>query len=322
MPGYFFIVPVYNEEENLLEFYARMASVMDELDGGSEIMFVNDGSKDGSINHLRALQRRDSRVRFISLARNFGQQIAITAGLNYAKGEAVIILDADLQDPPEIIPAMIKKWKLGYDVVYAKRTIRRAEPTMKCFAAFLFYRILKLVANVDMPTDAGDFCLMDRKVAEVLNSMPENNRYIRGLRVWVGFNQTSIDYERDARYAGAVKYTFRQSFRLAMNGVFSFSKLPLRFSTYLGLATAAGALVMALVILYWRIFQPNSPVEGHTIILMAVFFIGAIQLISVGILGEYIGRIYEEVKRRPLYTVNEVGGVVEKKQLQKVAAAL
>jgi glycosyltransferase involved in cell wall biosynthesis len=322
MPGYFFIVPVYNEEENILEFYGRMASVMDKLDAPSELMFVNDGSKDGSINHLRMLQQTDSRVTYVSLARNFGQQIAITAGLNYVKERAVIILDADLQDPPELIPAMIQKWKLGYDVIYAKRTGRRNEPALKCFTAFMFYRILNRVSKVDMPTDAGDFCLLDRKVADVLNSMPENNRYIRGLRVWAGFNQTCIEYEREARHAGVVKYTFKQSLRLALNAVFSFSKLPLRLSTYLGIATATGAVIMAFVILYWRIFQPNSPVAGHTIIMMAVFFIGAIQLISVGILGEYIGRIYEEVKRRPLYTVNEVGGLIEKKQVQGATAVL
>jgi polyisoprenyl-phosphate glycosyltransferase len=307
-PIYSFIVPVYNEEEIIPELFSRIKFIMDGLEDEAELILVNDGSKDSSISKISELKRQDERVSYLSLARNFGHQVAVTAGLNYARGKAVIILDADLQDPPEVIPEMIKKWKEGYQVVYAQRTARHQEGKVKRFTAYLFYRLLKRLADVDIPTDAGDFCLIDRKVIDVLNSMPENNRYLRGLRAWVGFNQTAIRYERDPRYAGQVKYTFRKSLSLAMNGIFSFSKIPLRFSTYLGFISAVAAILMALSVLYWRIFQPASPVTGYATIMIVVFFIGAVQLISVGILGEYIGRIYEEVKRRPLYTLDEVAG--------------
>lgn len=314
-PKYSFIIPVYNEEEVITVVYQRIVAVIDELDGGSEIIIINDGSTDGSINVIRRLQQQDRRVSFLSLARNFGHQVAVTAGLNYVRGKAIIILDADLQDPPELVPAMIEKWKEGSEVVYAERTYRHKERPFKRFTAYLFYRILKSMAEVSIPTDAGDFCLIDRKIADILNSMPESNRYIRGLRAWVGFNQTAIQYQRDCRYAGNAKYTKRKSFSLAMNGIFSFSKLPLRFSTYLGLVSAAGAIIMAFFVLFWRLFQPHSPVTGFATILIIVFFIGAVQLISVGILGEYIGRIYEEVKRRPLYTINELGGILRTGQI-------
>lgn len=308
IPKYSFIIPVYNEEAVIPAVYQRIATVIDELDEAAEIIIINDGSTDGSINFIRKLQQNDERVSFMSLARNFGHQIAVTAGLNYVRGKAIIILDADLQDPPELVPAMIEKWKEGNEVVYAERTYRHKERPFKRFTAFVFYRILRLMAEVKIPTDTGDFCLINRKIVDILNTMPESNRYIRGLRAWVGFNQASIPYERDSRFAGEAKYTSRKSFNLAMNGIFSFSKLPLRFSTYLGLVSAAGAIIMAFFVLFWRIFQPHSPVNGFATILIIVFFLGAVQLISVGILGEYIGRIYEEVKRRPLYTINELGG--------------
>jgi dolichol-phosphate mannosyltransferase len=313
LPKYSFVVPVYNEEENITILYKRLSTVIAQLDGKTEILFVNDGSKDQSLAKIKALQQHDKSVLYISLARNFGHQIAITAGLNYVKGQAVIILDADLQDPPELIPAMIEKWKEGNQVIYAERTYRHSESRLKRFTAYVFYRLLKRLAEVEIPEDSGDFCLLDRKIVDILNSIPESNRYIRGLRAWAGFNQTSIQYERDSRNAGKAKYTFRKSFALAMNGVFSFSKVPLRFSTYLGIISAIASIVMAFVVLYWRIFQPNSPVDGYATILIVVFFIGAIQLISVGIVGEYIGRIYEEVKRRPLYTISELGGFTEMK---------
>ena len=244
------------------------------------------------------------------MARNFGHQIAVTAGLNFSRGQIVVILDADLQDPPELIPDMVEKWRQGYQVVYAQRTQRRQESWFKRFTAYSFYRLLKQLADVDIPTDTGDFCLLDRQVVEVLNAMPERNRYIRGLRSWIGFRQTAIRFERDPRFAGEVKYTFRKSLALAINGLVSFSTVPLRISTYVGLLAAIASILMALLILYWRIFVPNSPLTGFTIVLMATFFLGAVQLVSIGILGEYIGRIYEEVKGRPLYTLAEVGGFI------------
>ncbi len=309
-PKYSFIIPIYNEEETIAEMYRRMNAVMDRMDGDVELILINDGSRDRSLHLLRDLHDRDSRVCYLSLARNFGHQIAVTAGLNFSRGQIVVILDADLQDPPELIPDMVEKWRQGYQVVYAQRTQRRQESWFKRFTAYTFYRLLKQLADVDIPTDTGDFCLLDRKVVEVLNAMPERNRYIRGLRSWIGFRQTAIRFEREARFAGEVKYTFRKSLALAINGLVSFSTVPLRISTYVGLLAAIASILMALLVLYWRIFVPNSPLTGFAMILMATFFLGAVQLVSIGILGEYIGRIYEEVKGRPLYTLAEVGGFV------------
>ena len=305
---YSLIVPVYNEEKTLPELYRRIKGVIEQLDGQTELILVNDGSRDRSLQIIRELHQKDARVSYLSLARNFGHQIAVTAGLNFARGQVIVIMDADLQDPPELILEMIEKWRQGYQVVYAQRTQRRKESWFKRFTAYLFYRLLKRLADVDIPTDTGDFCLMDRQVVDVLNSMPERNRYIRGLRSWVGFQQTSVLFERDPRFAGEVKYTFSKSFALAINGLVSFSKVPLRLSTYVGLLSAVVAILMAVLVLYWRLVVPHSPLTNFTIILMAIFFLGAIQLVSIGILGEYIGRIYEEVKGRPLYTLGEVGG--------------
>ncbi len=305
---YSLIVPVYNEEKTLPELYWRIKGVIEQLEGSAELILVNDGSCDRSLQIIRELHQQDARVSYLSLARNFGHQIAVTAGLNFARGQVIVIMDADLQDPPELILEMIEQWRQGYQVVYAQRTQRRKEGWFKRFTAYLFYRLLKRLADVDIPTDTGDFCLMDRQVVDVLNSMPERNRYIRGLRSWVGFQQTSVLFERDPRFAGEVKYTFSKSFALAINGLVSFSKVPLRLSTYVGLLSAVVAILMAVLVLYWRLVVPHSPLTNFTIILMAIFFLGAVQLVSIGILGEYIGRIYEEVKGRPLYTLGEVGG--------------
>ncbi len=307
-PKYSFVIPVYNEEKTILELYRRVNAVMKQLDGSVELILVNDGSRDRSLQLLRDLHEKDPRICYLSLARNFGHQVAVTAGLNFVRGQVIVILDADLQDPPELIPDMIEKWRQGYQVVYAQRTQRRQEGWFKRFTAYVFYRLLKRLADVDIPTDTGDFCLLDRQVVDVLNSMPERNRYIRGLRSWVGFQQTAVRFERDPRFAGEVKYTFGKSLALALNSLVSFSKVPLRISTYVGLLAAVAAILMALLVVYWRIFVPHSPLTGFTIILVAIFFLGAVQLVSIGILGEYIGHIYEEVKGRPLYTLAEVGG--------------
>ncbi len=310
-PKYSLIIPVYNEEETLPEMYLRVRAVMDQLDGDVELILVNDGSRDRSLAFLRDLHEKDPRVCYLSFARNFGHQIAVTAGLNFVRGDAIIILDADLQDPPELIPALVEQWKQGYQVVYAQRTQRHKESWIKRLPAYIFYRLMRRLADVDIPLDTGDFCLMDRRVVDVLNSMPERNRYIRGLRSWVGLQQTSIHFERDPRFAGEVKYTFRKSLSLAANGLVTFSRVPLRLSTYVGLLAAVVAVVMAILVLYWRLFVPNSPLTGFATIMIAVFFLGAVQLVSIGILGEYVGRIYEEVKGRPLYVLSEVAGFAE-----------
>lgn len=307
-PKYSFVIPIYNEEATIAELYRRVSAVMDHLDGLTEMILVNDGSRDRSLFLMRDLHQQDPRVCYLSLARNFGHQIAVTAGLSFARGQVVIVMDADLQDPPELVLDMVEQWKQGYDVVYAQRTARKKEGWFKRFTAYAFYRILKQLADVDIPIDTGDFCLMDRRVVDVLNQMPEQNRYLRGLRSWIGFRQTAVKFERNPRYAGDVKYTFKKSLSLAINGLVSFSRIPLRLSTYVGLFAAFLSLVMMALVLYWRIFVPHSPLTGLTMIIMAIFFLGAVQLISIGILGEYIGRIYEEVKGRPLFTLGEVAG--------------
>lgn len=316
-PKYSFVIPVYNEEKTLFELYRRICAVMDRLDGAAELILVNDGSRDRTLSLLRDIHEKDPRVSYVSFARNFGHQIAVTAGLNFVRGEAIVVMDADLQDPPELIPELVEKWKQGYQVVYAQRTKRHQEGWFKRLPAFVFYRLLRRLADVDIPLDTGDFCLMDRRVVDVLNSMPERNRYIRGLRSWVGWKQTSILYERDPRFAGEVKYTFRKSLSLAGNGLISFSRVPLRLSTYVGLVAAAVAVLMAVLVLYWRIDAPNSPLTGFATIMIAIFFLGAVQLVSIGILGEYVGRIYEEVKGRPLYVLSEVGGFTEPSSVYK-----
>lgn len=305
---YSFLVPLYNEEETLPELVRRLSFIANRLDASTEIVLVNDGSRDNSVALLRQFQQQDSRICYISLARNFGHQIAVTAGLHFVRGDVVVILDADLQDPPELIPEMILQWRSGFQVVYAQRRARAKESVWKRGFAFVFYRVLARLSDVEIPIDTGDFCLLDRSVVDVLNRMPERTRYLRGLRSWVGFRQVAVTFDRDPRFAGDVKYTFRKSFKLAISGIVSFSQVPLRLAMYVGLFAAFVALLMALLILYWRIFVPNSPLAGFTMILVAIFFLGAVQLVSIGILGEYIGRIYEEVKGRPLYTVAEVSG--------------
>lgn len=305
---YSIVVPIYNEESTLEELYRRLSAVMDRLSGSGEAIFVDDGSRDRSLLLLRQLRDRDRRICYLSFSRNFGHQIAVSAGLKFARGQATIVMDADLQDPPELIPDLLAKWHEGYQVVYAQRRQRFQESWFKRFTAYWFYRLLRKLADVDIPPDTGDFCLLDRQVVEVLNVMPERNRYIRGLRAWVGFRQTAIYFDRDPRFAGEVKYTFRKSFALAINGIISFSTVPLRLSTYLGLVAAFVGLVMALLTIYWRIFYPNSPLTGFAIVVSSNFFLGAVQLVCIGILGEYIGRISEEVKGRPLYTLSEIAG--------------
>ena len=308
-PIYSLIVPLYNEQDTLPELVRRLTDVMNTLDQPTELILINDGSKDQSLMLLRSFYQQDNRICYINLARNFGHQIAVTAGLNFVRGDMAIILDADLQDPPELIPELIKQWRSGFQVVYAQRTKRIEESWTKKILAYWFYRILQKFADVEIPTDTGDFCLIDRSVIDILNAMPERTRYLRGLRSWVGFNQIAVPFSRDARFAGEVKYTFRKSFKLAINGIVSFSQVPLRLSTYVGLFAAFVSLLMGLLILYWRIFVPNSPLTGFTMILVAVFFLGAVQLVCIGILGEYIGRIHEEVKGRPLYTISEIVGL-------------
>lgn len=311
MIQYSIVIPIYNEEETLYVMYERLSAIANGLDGATEFVLIDDGSSDNSLKILDDLNQKDARIHYLSLARNFGHQIAVTAGLQYAQGQAIIVMDADLQDPPELIPELIAKWQAGYHVVYAQRVSRSQESWFKKLMAYGFYRILNRFTDVAIPTDTGDFCLMSRQVVDILNSMPEKNRYIRGLRAWIGFPQTSVQFHRDPRFAGEVKYTFKKSLNLAVDGIISLSRKPLKIATYLGLITAILAMLMMVLVIFWRVYQAPTSLIGYTMITVAIFFLGAVQLICLGILGEYIGRIYDEVKQRPIYTVKKVIGFDE-----------
>lgn len=298
------VIPAFNEEENLPELHRRLRASLDPLDLNYEIIFVNDGSRDRTLELLHDLARQDPHVVAVDLARNFGHQVAISAGMDHSRGQAVMILDADLQDPPEVLPQFINKWREGYDVVYAIRE-QRKENAFKRGAYSLFYRLLKRVAHIDIPLDAGDFCIMDRKVVDLLNGMPERNRFVRGIRSWVGFNQIGLAYERQARHAGQPKYTFRKLIYLALDGLVSFSYLPLRLISMAGLAVSVMSIFLAVFYTIQKLTIGLSP-PGFATTVVAIFFLAGIQLITIGVIGEYVGRIFEEVKRRPLYVVRRV----------------
>ena len=299
------IIPLYNEAANIPELYRRLQATP--LPSSTEILAIDDGSQDQSLQLIRDLQSTHNNLRYISFARNFGHQIAVTAGLHFAQGSAVIIMDGDLQDPPELIPQMLEQWRAGYKVVYGQRE-QRQDAYLKRLFAYYFYRLLRSLSEVDIPTDTGDFCLMDQEVVQLLNQMPEKNRYIRGLRAWVGFPQTALTFKRPNRYAGEAKYTFKKSLALAIQSILAFSTIPLKLSTYLGLFAAIAAIIMMGLTLYWRIVEQSDRLVGFTLITVAIFFLGAVQLICIGILGAYIGQIYEEVRNRPLYTIKEMSG--------------
>jgi len=301
---YSIIAPIYNEKENLPELHRRVSEVMDSTNEPWELVLVDDGSTDGSTNDIRELAKNDDHVRPVIFARNFGHQIAITAGWDYARGEAVVIIDADLQDPPELILEMAKKWKEGYEVVYAVRAEREGESWFKLWTASLFYRLIDRITDVKIPLDVGDFRLMDRKVVDVLKQMRERHRFPRGMSAWVGFKQVGVEYKRAARVAGETKYPFRKMFRLALNAVTSFSYFPLQVATFFGFISAGIAILAMPVVIYLRA-SGSQAFFGQASTLLAVLFLGGVQLISLGILGEYIGRLYDEAKGRPLYIVRE-----------------
>lgn len=301
---YSIIAPIFNEKDNLPELYRRVKEVMDQTRKPWEFILVDDGSTDGSTDILREMAKEDKRVRPVIFARNFGHQVAVTAGLDYSRGEAVVIIDADLQDPPELILEMAKKWKEGYEVVFAVRTEREGESWFKLWTASLFYRMIYRITDVKMPLDAGDFRLMDRKVVDVMNSMRERHRFLRGMSAWVGFRQIGVEYKRAARTAGETKYPFRKMFRLAINAVTSFSYFPLQVATFVGFLSAGIAILAMPVVIYLRA-SGSQAFFGQASTLLAVLFLGGVQLISLGVLGEYIGRLYDEAKGRPLYIVRE-----------------
>jgi polyisoprenyl-phosphate glycosyltransferase len=302
------VVPCYNEEESLVQTHRRLAEVLSDLPALDwEIVYVDDGSSDDTPARLKEIQTADSRVRVVRLSRNFGHQIAVTAGLEHARGQAVVIIDADLQDPPELIAEMVARWREGYQVVYGKRVRRTGEAPFKILTAKLFYRLLDRLSEVPIPLDVGDFRLIDRTVVDALHQMPEQARFLRGMVTWAGFRQVAVSYDRAPRVAGTTKYPFWKMVGLAVGAVSSFSIKPLRLAVWMGFIASGIAMAGIGYALVVRLFTSNW-VPGWAAIFIAVLFIGGVQLISLGIIGEYVGRVYNEVKRRPLYLVSERHG--------------
>jgi dolichol-phosphate mannosyltransferase len=322
-PTFSIIAPVYNEAGSLRELHARVSEIMEAAGESWELLLVDDGSTDRSPEVIRALYEADPvHVRAVQFARNFGHGIAVTAGMDYARGDAVILMDADLQDPPETILRLIEKWREGYEVVYAVRAQREGETWFKRTTAALFYRVLSWITDVSIPLDTGDFRLMDRRVVVVdaVGRMRERHRFVRGMVSWVGFRQIGIEYERHERFAGKTKYTLRKMLRLAWDGITSFSYLPLQLATYLGFIIAVLNALGILLVIYLRAFTGSEPLKGQATTLVMVLFLGSVQLISLGIVGEYLGRIYNEVKERPLYIVRQTlgeGGAIKEEDVSR-----
>ena len=302
------VVPLYDEEGNVVELLARISGVLEravrERGDDYEIIAIDDGSHDRTLTALREAQAGQPRLVVVSLSRNFGHQIAATAGLDIARGDAVVLIDGDLQDPPELIEAFLDKWRAGYDVVYATRRSRKGESFFKVFTARAFYRVIRRLTKVSIPLDTGDFRLMDRRVVDALGQTRERHRFLRGLVSWVGFKQIGVEYERDRRFSGSTKYPLSKMLRFAFDGIASFSEIPLRFATYFGFVVSAFAFVYTVVVLALKLAGMNEP--GYTSMMVAILFLGGVQLLGIGILGEYVGRIYDQVKGRPLYLIASV----------------
>lgn len=299
--------PVMNESAGIRLFYERTTAAMEAIEPpvDHELVLVDDGSTDDSVAVMEELCAADPRVRLIVLSRNFGHQIAITAGIDNADGDAVVVIDSDLQDPPEVIAEMVRRWREGNKVVYGVRAERAGESRFKLLTAKLFYRLVNRLSDVDLPLDSGDFRLMDRQVVQALREIREENRYIRGLVSWVGFRQCAVEYQRDARFAGATKFTVRRMLKFALDGITSFSEKPLRLAIQLGAVTTFAALLLAVWIAVAKILRPENALPGFASLMIVTLFFGGVQLLSIGLLGEYVGRIYREAKRRPLYLVAE-----------------
>jgi dolichol-phosphate mannosyltransferase len=307
------VIPTYKSEANLPSLIERLENVLSEMKYKYEIIFVNDNSPDNTMSVLRKFCSSKPAIKVVSLSRNFGQQLAISAGLKYASGDAVIIMDDDLQDPPEFIPALIRKWEEGYEIVYAIRKTRQ-ESFVKKNAYRLFYSLLLKLSHINIPKDSGDFGLMDRKIVAVINEMPERDRFVRGLRAWVGFKQSGLEYDREARFKGEPAYNLRKMIKLSLDGLLSFSNVPIKLSSAVGLAVSGIAFLGFMLTLFQKILTyyfhdvPFAVLPGFSTIVLSILFLGGVQLLSIGILGEYIGRIYNEVKQRPLYLVSETIG--------------
>lgn len=305
------VIPVYNEAAGLDALYERMRKVADEITrrfgADVEVILVNDGSRDGSTEKMDSLNGLDPRFKALHLSRNFGHQIAITAGMEWAKGDTVTVMDADLQDPPEVILEFLVKWKEGFEVAYGVRRKREGETAFKLATAAMFYRMIRKITNVDIPVDTGDFRLMDRRAVDAFLKLPERNRFVRGLVSWVGYKQIGVQYDRDSRKFGETHYPFKKMLKFALDGVTAFSAFPLQLATYVGVTTAIISFCSIFVVLYFKIFT-HETIPGWTSIVIPVLFLGGVQLLALGIIGEYLGRVYDEVRRRPLYFIGKATG--------------
>ena len=304
---YSIIIPIFNEQNTLAELHDRLVKVAASFDRPWEVIFIDDGSRDESFTMLKSIHERDPRFKVVRLSRNFGHQVAISAGLDMASGDAVILMDGDLQDPPELLPELIARWKEGFDVVYTVKRSRQ-EPRLKRAAFMAFYRILHALSTIKIPMDAGNFSLMDKKVVTVFHEMPERNRYISGMRAWAGFRQTGVTFDREPRFAGKPQMSLRRLIELALDGIFSFSNVPLRMAVYLGLFVALASFAGGLYVLYAKLFTDKA-LLGWSSTILSVLFVGGMILLTLGVIGEYISRIYEEVKNRPLYVIREKIGL-------------
>ncbi len=304
------VVPLFNEEDNVVPLLDRVYAILERLPPETtfEVLLVNDGSNDRTLARIREQIPLRGHLVLVNLSRNFGHQLAASAGIDIAAGDAVILMDGDLQDPPELIEAFLAKYREGYDVVYAVRRTRKGESPFKLLTARIFYRTIKRLTKVAIPVDTGDFRLMSRRVVDALKRSPERHRFLRGMVSWVGFNQTGIEYDRDERLSGVTKYPFTKMIRFAIDGITSFSDVPLRFASYLGFISSAAAFIYALIVVGYKLFSLHPPgyTKGWASLIVAIIFLGGVQLISLGILGEYIGRVYDEVKGRPLYLIAEI----------------
>ena len=315
------VVPVYNEDEVLPEFHRRLSAVLATLELDSEIVVVNDGSHDRSVEVIESLRATDPRIALVDLSRNFGKEIALTAGIDAAAGDAIVLIDADLQDPPELIPELLRHWREGYDVVYATRVSRDGETRLKKATAFLFYRVMRRATRITIPADTGDFRLLSRRAARALGQLQEQHRFMKGLFAWIGFPQKSVPYRREPRYAGETKWNYWRLWNFALEGITSFTIAPLKVATYLGLATALLSFAYAgLIILKTLLY--GEPVRGYPSLMAAVLFFSGVQLIGIGLIGEYLGRVFDETKRRPLYLVKryEAGQRSGRREVHAVAA--
>jgi len=309
-PTYSFVIPIYNEITGFGELHSRMSALLGKLDASAEVILVDDGSSDGSYAKMVELHNTDGRFKVIHLSRNFGHQIAVTAGLDNAIGDAVIIMDADLQDPPELVLEMAEKWRAGYEVVYAVRKQRQGEGFFKKVTAAIFYRLMRKLAQIDIPLNTGDFRLVDRTVVDAICSMPESSRFLRGMFAWAGFKQIGVEFDRPERFAGETKYPLRKMLRLAADGIFSFSSIPLKWVLQLGVFVAGISFIYGVVAIITR-FGPFSSQPGWASLVVLITFLGGVQLIALGIIGQYMGRVFDEVRRRPLYFISKSHGIGE-----------